>query len=193
MTYTNSREYNNNITWGKDLKMGKYMEKKKKWPILLLFWLMFIVLVAAVAYLSFQNGEDAKQLGKSMITKLAEAQHPQGALTDQEMSDFTYMIRQNGRVIAFLMIGIVGTITIHISCGRCNWFVKTCITMFVLVSIAYLTEWLKIYIPTRHYSAEEMMISMAAVITGFIVVSAATLTIRIVKGFFRLMTASHSL
>ncbi len=169
------------------------MGKKKRWPLVLLFWLMFIVLVAGVAYLSFQNGEDAKQLGKSMITRLAEAQHPQGALTDQEMNDFTYMIRQNGRVIAFLMIGIVGTITIHISCSKCNWFVKTCITILILVAIAYLTEWLKIYIPSRHYSAEEMMISMMAVITGFIVVSAATLMIRIVKGFFRLVTADHSL
>ena len=169
------------------------MGKKKRWPLLLMFWLMFIVLVAGVAYLSFQNGEDAKEFGKAMITKLAEAQHPQQAVTDQEMDAFTYMIRQNGRAIAFLLIGIVGTITIHISFSKCNWFIKTCITVFVLVAIAYLTEWLKIYIPTRHYSYEEMMISMGAVVTGFLAVSIATLVIRILKNFFHLIAADNSL
>lgn len=169
------------------------MEKRKRWPIIIMLWLVFIFLVGTVAYLSFQNGEDAKRLGQGIITKMAEMQNPQQAMTEKDMDAFVYAVRQNGRAIAFLLIGIVGTITIHVSCGKCNWLVKTCITAFILVAIAYLTEKLKIYIPTRHYSYEEMLISITAVITGFIVASAVTLVVRAVKNFFRLMATGHSL
>lgn len=168
------------------------MKNKKRWPIVLALWVIFGVLVAGVAYLSFQSGEDAKLLGKDMIAKLAQMQYESSEISENDMNTFTYMIRQNGRVIAFLLIGIIGTITIHASCSKCNWLVKTCITAFILVAIAYLTEKLKVYIPTRHYSYEEMMISMAAAAAGFIFVSVITLTVKLVKGFFRLMTASHA-
>ena len=125
------------------------MKNKKRWPIVLALWLIFGVLVAGVAYLSFQSGEDAKQLGKDMIEKLAQMQYESSEISENDMNTFTYMIRQNGRVIAFLLIGIIGTITIHASCAKCNWFAKTCITAFILVAIAYLTEKLKIYITTK--------------------------------------------
>lgn len=160
-------------------------------PIILTMWFIFGLLVAGVAYLSFQNGEDAKLLGRQVITKLAQTQYSSQELSENEMNAFTYTIRQNGRVIAFLLIGIVGTVTIHISFGKWNWFIKTCVTAFVLVAIAYLTEKLKIYIPTRHYSYEEMLVSMASAAAGFLMVSAVTLTIKIVKGFFGLITAGH--
>lgn len=167
------------------------MKNKKRWPLILALWIVFGLLVAGVAYLSFQNGEDAKLFGKQVITKLAEAQYSSQEISENDMNAFTYMIRQNGRIIAFLLIGIVGTITIHVSCAKCNWFIRTCITVIILVAIAYLTEKLKIYIPTRHYSYEEMLVSMAAAAAGFILVSAVTLTVKVVKGFFRLMAASH--
>ncbi len=169
------------------------MEKRKRWPIIIMLWLVFIFLVGTVAYLSFQNGEDARRLGQGIITKMAEMQNPQQAMTEKDMDAFIYAVRQNGRAIAFLLIGIVGTITIHVSCGKCNWLVKTCITAFILVAIAYLTEKLKIYIPTRHYSYEEMLISVTAVIVGFLAVSLIMLTVSAFKGFFRLMAASHIL
>lgn len=174
-------------------EMGVGMEKRKRWPIILMLWLVFILLVAGVAYLSFQNGEDAKLLGRQIIVKMFEARHPQQKATAQELDAFTYMVRQNGRALAFLLIGIIGTLTIHISCRKCNWFVKTIITACILVAIAYLTEKLKIYIPTRHYSYEEMLLSLAAVTVGFMLVSVITLTARALKGFFRLMATSNVL
>ena len=175
------------------MELGECMEKKKRWPIVLILWIMFVILVAGVAYLSFQNGEDAKRLGRQMIIKLAESQNPQQEITDQELDALTYVVRQNGRALAFLVIGIIGTVTIHVSCRKCNWLAKTVITAFILVAIACLTEKLKVYIPTRHYSYEEMLISIEAVVTGFILVSVITLTAKAVKGFFRLMAASHVL
>ena len=169
------------------------MKNKKRWPLILALWIVFGLLVAGVAYLSFQNGEDAKLFGKQVITKLAEVQYSSQEISENDMNAFTYMIRQNGRIIAFLLIGIIGTITIHVSCAKCNWFIRTCITAIILVTIAYLTEKLKIYIPTRHYSNEEMLVSMAAAAAGFILVSAVTLTVKAVKGFFRLMAVSNVL
>ena len=167
------------------------MKNKKRWRFRLALGIVFGLLVAGVGYLSFQNGEDAKLLGKQVITKLAEVQYSSQEISENDMNAFTYMIRQNGRIIAFLLIGIVGTITIHVSCAKCNWLIRTCITAVILVAIAYLTEKLKIYIPTRHYSYEEMLVSMASAAAGFILVSAVTLTVKAVKGFFRLMAASH--
>lgn len=167
------------------------MRKKKKWPVVLAWWVIFILLVACVAYLSFQNGEDAKALGKQAILQIAESQHLEGAVTQEELDVLTYKIRQSGRVVAFLLIGIVGTITIHVSSRKKNWLMQTAITAVVLVAIAYFTEKLKIYIPSRHYSYEEMLISISAVIVGFSVVSVITLAFRVVKGFFRLLMASH--
>lgn len=167
------------------------MRKKKKWPVVLALWTIFIFLVACVGYLSFQNGEDAKKLGMQVIVQIAESQHSGEAVTQEELDALTYEIRQKGRIIAFVLIGIVGTITIHVSCRKDNWLIQTAITAVVLVGIAYLTEKLKIYIPSRHYSYEEMLVSISAVIVGFSVVSIISLAFRIVKRFYRLMSASH--
>ena len=63
----------------------------------------------------------------------------------------------------------------------------------ILVAIAFLTERLKEYIPSRHYSYEEMMVSIVAVILGFALVSVITLILHTVKGVFRQRTATtHS-
>ncbi len=167
------------------------MRKRKKWPVILVLWVIFIFLVACVTYLSFQNGEDAKELGRQVIARIAEWQHPGENVSQEQLDALTYEIRQTGRIIVFVLIGIVGTITIHVSCRKDNWLVQTAITAVVLVGIAYLTEKLKVYIPSRHYSYEEMLVSISAVIVGFSVVSVASLAFKIVKGFFRLTTASH--
>lgn len=167
------------------------MKKRKKWPIVLAWWILFISLVAVVAYLSFQSGENAKELGKQTILQFAESQNKGGLMSQEYLDELTYKIRQSGRVIAFIVIGIVGTITIHISFYKCSWLTQTTVTAVLLVGIAYLTEWLKKYIPSRHYSFEEMMISILAVIAGFVFVSVVTLVFKAVKGFFRLIITEH--
>ena len=45
----------------------------------------------------------------------------------------------------------------------------------ILLMIAWITEKCKIYLPTRHYSQDEMMISIAAAMLGFSIVSLITL------------------
>ncbi len=154
-------------------------------------WIIFIGLVAGVAYLSFQSGEDAKQLGKQAILQFAESQDSDGAVTQEVLDALTYKIRQSGRLLAFLLIGIVGTITIHVSLKKRSWLLQTMVTAVVLLAIAYLTEKLKIYIPSRHYSREEMMISILAVTLGFCLVSLVTFVFRALRGFFRLVTAGR--
>lgn len=168
------------------------MEKKNKHPVMAaLLWSCFLAAVAVVVYLSFQNGEQSKALGAQVISYLARRLYPGREATIQELLHLTYEVRQLGRVCAFFIIGILGTSAIHLSCGRCNWFIKTGIMGIILVAIAYLTEKLKIYIPTRHYSYEEMMMSITAAIMGFVLVSVITLTFRVMKEFFRLVAAVH--
>lgn len=172
--------------------MGIKMQKKKKHPFLIaLLWVAFIALVAGIMYLSFQNGTKAKAIGDQLVEYIADIQYPNKEMSVQEKETLTYEVRQAGRVLAFFMIGIIGTITIHVSCKKCNWIIKTSVTAMILVAIAYFTEKLKVYIPSRHYNYEEMLMSIIAVIVGFALVSLITLTAQTLKGVVRLMTAVH--
>ena len=169
------------------------MKKKEKRLLVQLLWLFFIVTAAGIAYLSFQNGEEAKKLGEQFILQLAQNINHKQNVSAADLSALTYDIRQGGRALAFFVLGIIGTAAVHVSCSKWNWGIKTIVTAFVLLAIAFLTERVKIYIPSRHYSYEEMLISITAVIVGFLAVSLITLTVSALKGFFRLMAASHVL
>lgn len=155
-------------------------------------WLIFILMTAGIAFLSFQNGEDAKKYGDQLILYLV-SWFTDKTMTVKEVDSVIYMIRQSGRAIAFLMIGIVGTITIHVSFPKCKWEIKTGITAFILVTIAFLTERLKAYIPTRHYDYEEMIISIISVVTGFLVVSVITHMTKTLRETSREGSTSHSI
>ena len=164
------------------------MKKRTRWPAVVLLWLIFILLTGGIVYLSFQNGEESKVLGKQFIQKISSIQQIGEISSNEDSNDFNYLIRQSGRVIAFLMIGIVGTITIFVTFAGCHWFFKTGITLIVLIGIACFTEKMKVYIPTRHYSYEEMMLSVAAVGAGFLAVSLLSLLGKALKGLSHLMT-----
>lgn len=159
----------------------------------MVLWIFFIAMVIGIAYLSFQNGEETKLIGQQFIAKLAAAEHPGEVVTQEELDTLTYDLRQSARAVAFLFIGMFGTFVIYISCPRCHWLIKTGIAACFLFAIAYFTEKLKIYIPTRHYNHEEMMISIISVAIGFLVVTCMTLTVKAVKGIARLVTTTHAL
>ncbi len=163
------------------------MKKKKTRLIVPVLWISFIVMVAGITYLSVQSGEDAKKLGSQFISSLAQNINDSQNVGEEEVNSLTYFIRQSGRAMAFLLLGIVGTVAVHVSCTKWNWGIKTFVTAFVLLAIAFFTEKVKIYIPSRHYSYEEMMISMVAVVIGFLAVSVITLTVSALKSFFRFM------
>lgn len=169
------------------------MKKTKRNAIVPILWIFFTVTAAGIAFLSFQNGEEAKRLGEQFILHLARNINHKQNVSVAELSALTYDIRQGGRALAFLILGIVGTAAVHLSCPKWNWAVRTISTAVILLVIAFLTEKLKVYIPSRHYSYEEMLISITAVIVGFLAVSLIMLTISALKGFFRLMAASHIL
>lgn len=173
--------------------MKKNRKKKRQRLAALALWTIFILMIAGITFISFQNGEATKELGSRIMDKLARFRPMPEASTKEEIAAATYGMRQSGRALAFLMIGIVGTITVHVSCYRCNWLVRTGITALILASVAYFTEKLKIYIPTRHYSYEEMMISMAAAGAGFLVVSLIMLLGRILKSLSHPKATGHSL
>lgn len=172
--------------------MGK---NRKKTMTVGLLWAGFLLLVAAVAYLSFQNGAAAKLLGRDVIASIAEQSQGDFDTLKGEFGTLTgadavaYLIRQGGRIGAFFMIGILGTVSVYVTFKRCHWVVRAGIILPVLVGIAYLTEKLKIYIPGRHYSYEEMLLSITAVLAGFLLVSAVFLLGSLVKAVRRPKTA----
>lgn len=143
------------------------MKKKEKRLFVPALWLFFITLAAGIAYLSFQSGEETKKLGEQFILQLAQNINHKQNVSAAEINALTYDIRQGGRALAFFVLGIIGTAAVHVSCPKWNWGIKTIITAFVLFAIAFLTEKVKIFIPSRHYSYEEMLISITAVIIGF--------------------------
>ena len=153
------------------------MKKRKRSRIIwtVLFWMIFLVSVATIVYLSFQNGTSSAELGSDVIEKLAAEYYEKDAVSTTELYKFTYYFRQMGRTIAFFIIGILGTATIHLSSERLPWIVKSVLSAGILLVIAWVTEKCKIYLPTRHYSQDEMMISMAASMLGFSIVSLITL------------------
>lgn len=197
LTASTECEYNKQTRMCFDMgcidQSGNKMKKSKRNAIVPILWIFFAVTAAGIAFLSFQNGEEAKKLGEQFILYLAQKINHKQNVSAAELSTLTYDIRQGGRALVFLFLGIIGTTAVHLSCPKWNWTIKTVFTAGMLLIIAFLTEKLKIFIPSRHYSYEEMLISITAVIAGFLVVSLITLTVSALKGFFRLMAASHLL
>ena len=163
--------------WGMVQGEFRVMKKRKRCRIIwtVLFWMIFLVSVATIVYLSFQNGTSSAELGSDVIEKLAAEYYEKDTVSTTELYKFTYYFRQMGRTIAFFIIGILGTATIHLSSERLPWIVKSVLSAGILLVIAWVTEKCKIYLPTRHYSQDEMMISMAASMLGFSIVSLITL------------------
>ena len=163
--------------WGMVQGDFRVMNKRKRSRIIwtVLFWMIFLVSVATIVYLSFQNGTSSAELGSDVIEKLAAEYYEKDTVSTTELYKFTYYFRQMGRTIAFFIIGILGTATIHLSSERLPWIVKSVLSAGILLVIAWITEKCKIYLPTRHYSQDEMMISMAASMLGFSIVSLITL------------------
>ena len=149
------------------------------WAVLL--WMAFLAAVVTIAYLSFQNGISSAELGSDVIEKLAAEYYEKDTVSTMELYKFTYYFRQMGRTIAFFFIGILGTATIHLSSERLPWIVKSILAAGILLMIAWITEKCKIYLPTRHYSQDEMMISMAASMLGFSIVSLITLIYNLIQ------------
>lgn len=177
------------------MRMGADMKKRTRWPVVVLLWVIFILMTGGIVYLSFQNGEESKAMGKAFLQRFFGAVQRQEAvlqLQEEGTSSLNYLMRQGGRVFAFLMIGIVGAITIHVTFAGCNWLFKTTVTLAILTAIACFTEKMKIYIPSRHYSYEEMMLSVAAAAAGFLTVSLLTLLGKALKGISHLITAGHT-
>lgn len=171
--------------------MGNHMKKNKRRLVVSVLWMFFFLLFAGITYLSFQNGEEAKKLGSQLILRLAQNMNDKQDISTAQVDTLTYGIRQSGRALAFLLLGIVGTAAVHVSCPRWNWGIKTLVTALALLAIAFFTEKMKVYIPSRHYSYEEMMISITAVTIGFLAVTLISLTVSALKVFFRLVAASN--
>ena len=77
--------------------LKKKMEKgmgKKRGLLVFMLWVIFIVMVGGIVFVSVQNGEESKELGKQMILQIANARN---ASSEDDVAGITYLIRQRDR------------------------------------------------------------------------------------------------
>ena len=164
--------------------------------LLFLLWSTFLILMGVIIYLSIQDGIAAKEQMYKIVEYLQEYTEvdlkAKLGIATGDKDQIAYLLRQSGRVAAFFLLGILGTVSVHMTFKKMNWFAKTCITSFALVAIAYCTEKIKEYLPTRHFSREEMLFSIMAVVLGFLLVSAVTLLYHLIKCTVRLIARCHN-
>ena len=164
------------------------MQKRNYHHILLfLLWGAFLILTVAIVFLSLQDGVKAKEMMKVFMEYAAQYVDRELIAGLGNAQQAEYLIRQAGRAGAFFLLGVLGTAAVHITFQKCNWFFKTVLATGGLLAIAYLTEKVKEYLPTRHFSEKEMLISIASVIAGFLTVSFITFFWWIIKGIMRLI------
>ena len=163
------------------------MKKKKKNStgtgmkvINAILWICFLSLLGIICYLSFQNQEAAKAFDKEYCLRVAQIYYGRENFSDAELVDITYKVRQLGRIVIFFALGVLGTATIHSTFRKLNWFIRTIISLAILLVIAIFTERYKVYLPTRHFSAEEMTLSIQGAMLGFALVSVLSLIIGII-------------
>lgn len=161
------------------------MSERKWGPAVPVLWFIFIISVIAIAFLSFESGAQSKELGEKIVLRICAKLKPEHVVTEDELFLINYVFRQSARIFAFLVLGMLGTITIHASMRRAGWFAKTIVSGGVLFVIAYVTERFKEYIPGRHYSYKEMLLSMIAAAAGFMFVSLVSLLKQMITWLFQ--------
>lgn len=137
-------------------------------------WVAFIGCLVVILILSFQDGGDAKELGKGTIYSFAQHYYGVEDVPEDVLIIFTYKFRQIGRILIFCLLAILGTCTIHLTFHNWLWVVRATISGSILMFIAVFTEEYKNFLPTRHFSKEEMLYSIGGVLIGFIYISTIT-------------------
>lgn len=164
------------------------MQKRVYHGVLLFFlWSAFLVLTASIVFLSLQDGNEAKEMMKQLMEYFSDYVDRDVVAGLGDAQRVEYLLRQAGRAGAFFLLGILGTVAVHLTFRRCNWIVRTILVIGGLTAIAYLTEKVKVYLPTRHFSEKEMLISITFVIMGFLFVSFITFIFGIIKGIVHLL------
>ena len=167
--------------------MGKSENKKNSllgWTIFM--WVLFLLCLGAILYLSFEDGTKAKDISEKIVGKGAAYYYDRDDLSADELTAIIYKVRQYGRIIIFFVLAILGTITIHLTFHRWFWIFRAIISVAMLMGIAVFTERYKLYLPTRHYSEQEMIYSIFGVLAGFALVSFVTLVFSLTRSIVRL-------
>lgn len=152
-----------------------------------LLWTSTILVLGAICYLSFMDGESAKMLDKKIIIRFAAWYYDRDDFTLLEMADIIYRFRQYGRIAIFALLALLGTATIHVTFYRWPWLVRSLLAVAGLIGVAVFTERYKMHLPTRHFSQEEMMYSIYGVAMGFMFITVVTFVFSLIKSIFGLI------
>lgn len=167
--------------------MAKTLKRKNKGMLGLavFLWFFYLILLAFIVYLSFSDGESAKNFGKKTIRYMAEYHYETDDIPEEVMFTFTYKVRQLGRIALFIALGMLGTMTIHVTFHFWPWLLRAIISVSMLIFVAVFTERFKMYLPTRHFSDKEMVYSILGALAGFGFVSIVTFVFSFVRWVLR--------
>lgn len=168
--------------------IDKSKGKKRNWGICLLVWVTFGGLLLAVLYCSFQSLEDTQALSERLLTNLAarfSIVQEIDQMSGEEKAQLMYLFRQSGRILIFFALGLMGFIVSRITFPRINLFIQLILSGAVMVGIAAFAEKGKDFIDDRHYSYQEMLLSIYAALAGCICMAVLWIFGRLIAGLFK--------
>lgn len=165
--------------------------KKFMFVLSFILWTATIIVLCAILFLSFQDGEAAKNVDNVLIKRFAEWYYNRNDFNVFEIIDINYRFRQYGRIIIFMILGFLGTATIHSSFYKTPWLLRTFVAGILLISVAIFTEKYKIYLPTRHFSKIEMMYSIYGAFLSFVFVSFITFVFTVVGETYKFIVGER--
>lgn len=134
-------------------------------------WAAFFLLFFVICVLSFQSWSATKALEKPFVNGVTGVMEERPS--EEMLLTIAFYIRQTGRAVLFLALGMSGGLAASLSFRRIRrlWLgVGSCAVLF---GISYFTEVMKIFIENRHYSflqsLESFLFAMLGCLAGFAV------------------------
>lgn len=139
-----------------------------------MFWLITILWIGIILYLSSQNGVQTTQLSSGLSRKIAGFlyRHP----TVGQVHQVHMLVRKSAHVILFFILGmlamITGSLTFHRGTlkGRLGGLV---LSLVITCGYAFIDEWHKQFIVGRHFDIEEMVLNLYCGIAGIVIAALA--------------------
>ena len=152
----------------------------KRKQIATIFWIMAIILVASIFFLSTQNGEQTAQISRAITEKIATIllENPSKA----ELDSLHLTIRIFAHAILFFAMGVLLTISCYLSFkkkGRWGWVLL--IVVCIILGYSYYDEWQKQFIDGRHFQKDEALLNAISGVIGLVCTSILIGTVKLAR------------
>ena len=142
----------------------------KRKHIATIFWIMAIILLASIFFLSSQNGEQTEKISRAITEKISAIllENPSKA----EIDSLHLTIRLFAHAILFFAMGVLLTLSCYLSFkkkGRWLWVLL--IVGCIILGYSYYDEWQKQFIDGRHFQKDEALLNAISGVIGLVCTS----------------------